>query len=234
MKIKKTKNQGFTLIELLVVITIIAVLASMSFPAYNKIQMRANIATDISNARQIILALRTFAADENDVYPYEPVDDDGGGGGGGGGEEGENSLSTSTEAFNVLLQEGYIDQEGIFWVKGNRTKPSPPTEDGELEDKEVGYSYVAGQFSTGFSRSPLIADEQVGDGEYGEDHPWLSAKKAVVGFVGGSVAEMRLTSKEDGATVRSRDGEMENIFEERTGEDGGGGLREKNTEVIHP
>ena len=82
--------------------------------------------------------------------------------------------------------------------------------------------------------SPLIADEQTGDGVYGENHPWLSAKKAVVGFVGGSVAEMKLTSKEEGATVRSRDGEMQNIFEERSGEDGGGGLREKNTEVLHP
>jgi prepilin-type N-terminal cleavage/methylation domain-containing protein len=233
MKIKKTMNRGFTLIELLVVITIIAVLASMSFPAYNKIQMRANIATDISNSRQIILGLRTFAADENDVFPYEPVDDDGAGGGGGGGE-GENSLSTSTEAFNVLISEGLIDQEGIFWVKGNREKPSPPTEDGELEQDEVGYSYVGGQFATGYSRSPLIADEQTGDGEYGENHPWLSAKKAVVGFVGGSVAEMKLTSKEEGATVRSNDKQMENIFEERSGEDGGGGLRAKGTEVLHP
>ena len=233
MKIKAL-NRGFTLIELLVVITIIAVLASMSMPAFTKIQMSAKISNDINNVRQIVIACRTFAADENDSFPYQPEEDSEGGGGGGGGDDGENQLSTSTEAFNVLIPD-YVDTEDIFWVPGNREKPSPPVENEELTEEECSYSYVSGQLATGYSRSPLVADEMEGEGTYGENHPWLSAKKAVVGFIGGNVAAMKLTSNEEGATVMSKDKQTEDIFEERSkGGEEGGGLRETNTEILNP
>lgn len=226
---KNKLSRGFTLIELLVVITIIAVLASMSMPAFTKIQMSAKISNDINNVRQIIIACRTFAADENDSFPYAPegAEDEEGGG------EGDNSLSSSTDAFNVLIPD-YVDTEDIFWVPGNRDKPQPPIENEDLTEEENSYSYVAGQLATGYSRSPLVADEMEGEGTYGENHPWLSAKKAVVGFIGGNVAALRLTSNEEGATVMSKDKQVKDIFEERSGSDGGGGLREKGTEILNP
>jgi len=225
---KKAMNKGFTLIELLVVITIIAVLASMSMPAFTKIQMSAKITNDISNARQIVLACRTFAADEDGSFPYAPEGDDEGGGGGddGGG------LSSATDAFNVLIPD-YVDVENIFWVPGNREKPQAPVEDENLESDECGYSYVSGLIDTDNSRSPLIADEMDGEGTYGENHPWLAAKKAVVGFIGGNVAALKLTSKEPGATVMSKDKTIEDIFQERS-DDGGGGLRQEGSEVLAP
>ena len=49
--------------------TAIAVLASMSFPAYQKIQNRAESTQQINNTRQVILALRTYAADHDDQFP---------------------------------------------------------------------------------------------------------------------------------------------------------------------
>lgn len=224
---KNALNRGFTLIELLVVITIIAVLASMSMPAFTKIQMNAKITNDINNARQIVIACRTFAADENDNFPYAPEGEEDSGG---GAEEG--GLSSSTDAFNVLIPQ-YVDTENIFWVPGNREKPQPPIEDSNLESNEVGYSYVSGQLATDFSRSPLVADEMEGEGTYGENHPWLAAQKAVVGFIGGNVAALKLTDDQAGATVMSKDKQMENIFAERS-EEGGGGLRQAGTEVLAP
>lgn len=232
MKIHKTMSRGFTLIELLVVITIIAVLATMTMPAMNRVQTSAKITTDISNIRQIILALRTFSADENGFFPYAAEEEEEGGGGDSGGEEGESDLSSSTEAFNTLIPD-YADAEVIFWTAGNREKPSPPVEDKNLEQDENCMSYVSGQLATGYSGSPLVADEMEGEGDYGENHPWLAAKKAVVGFIGGNVAALKLTSSEPGATVISADKQIDNIFEERD-EEGGGGLREKGTEVLNP
>src|SRR5438034_11536236 len=63
------KTAAFTLIELLIVITIIAVLASIALPAFNGVKERGDQTKDLSNAKQIALALRQFAVDNNGNYP---------------------------------------------------------------------------------------------------------------------------------------------------------------------
>src|SRR5439155_9823895 len=65
----KKNLSGFTLIELLVVITIIAVLASIALPVFNGVTERANQTKDLSNAKQIGLALKLFATDNNGAFP---------------------------------------------------------------------------------------------------------------------------------------------------------------------
>jgi len=208
MKVKK-KNQGFTLIELLVVITIIALLASMAMPAFKGIQRSAKITKDVNNVRQIVLACRTFASDWDGSYPFDVE---------GGGAR----FTTSTEAFNVLIPD-YIDTEIIFWTPGNPEKPLQPEEDEVLDQDENCFIFVAGLTDTSFSRSPLIADEMDGPGTYGELHPWLEAKTAVVGYVGGHVNRETLTSNEAGATVRTKDRRIQDIFQKK-GDQGAGGL----------
>jgi hypothetical protein len=76
-------------------------------------------------------------------------------------------------------------------------------------------------------------------GSYGEYHPWLKSKKAVVGFCGGHVTEERLTAGLPGATVKSKDGLVDDIFTERqtSGDDGrssGGWLDTKQDNVLLP
>jgi prepilin-type N-terminal cleavage/methylation domain-containing protein len=66
---KKHTLAAFTLIELLVVITIIAILASFALPAYTSVQERASQTKDLSNAKQIGLALKQFATDNNGAFP---------------------------------------------------------------------------------------------------------------------------------------------------------------------
>lgn len=230
MKVK-LKNKGFTLIELLVVITIIALLAGMAMPAFKGIQTSAKITKDVSAVKNIVLGCRTFASDYEGQFPsYDPDDP-------GSGEDAK--FSTSTDAFNVLIP-SYIDTENIFWIlTKNPDKVRPPREDENLEQNENTFAYVAGLTDTSFSGSPLVADgEMDGPGTYGEFHPWLDSKTAVIGYVGGHAKKEKLTSAEPGATVRTRDGLIKDIFQKKAkgGEGGGsGGLLDTDpTNILIP
>ncbi len=65
---ERHRRHGFTLVELLVTITIIAVLAGISFTAFRSIRAKANESTSASNMRQIGIAIQTFVADKG-RYP---------------------------------------------------------------------------------------------------------------------------------------------------------------------
>src|SRR5947209_6001306 len=66
--IKKTPS-AFTLIELLVVISIIAVLAGIALPVFSTVQERGAQTKDLSNAKQIGLACKLFASDNDGKFP---------------------------------------------------------------------------------------------------------------------------------------------------------------------
>ncbi|MDW8104624.1 MAG: prepilin-type N-terminal cleavage/methylation domain-containing protein [Armatimonadota bacterium] len=70
------KRNGFTLIELLVVIAIIAILAAILFPVFSQARTKARQASDISNMKQIGLALMMYSQDYDEKLlsfglPYE-------------------------------------------------------------------------------------------------------------------------------------------------------------------
>jgi prepilin-type N-terminal cleavage/methylation domain-containing protein len=71
-------NKAFTLIELLVVIAIIAILAAILFPVFAQAKESAKAASDLSNTKQMGLAVAMYTTDYDDVMPlghgiYDPT-----------------------------------------------------------------------------------------------------------------------------------------------------------------
>jgi prepilin-type N-terminal cleavage/methylation domain-containing protein len=177
MKINKTKtfSSAFTLIELLVVIAIIAILASIALPVFSSVQERGKQTKDLSNGKQIVLALKQFALDNNGEFPNReygtgaPASDyasatlfaaDNLAAGGG--------VASSNSAFRWLLPV-YTRSEGIFAVPGSNWNAVGPNEildtaygtsiaGGTLAPGECGYSYVTGLNDTSNPSFPLVMD----------------------------------------------------------------------------
>ncbi len=61
-------KKAFTLIELLVVIAIIAILAAILFPVFAQAKTAAKASADLSNTKQIGLAIQQYIADYDDTY----------------------------------------------------------------------------------------------------------------------------------------------------------------------
>lgn len=62
-------RKGFTLIELLVVIAIIAILAAILFPVFAQAKQAAKKAVDLSNQKQLTLAVIMYQGDFDDTMP---------------------------------------------------------------------------------------------------------------------------------------------------------------------
>ena len=158
---KKTTVAAFTLIELLIVITIIAVLASIALPAFTGVKERGDQTKDLSNAKQIALALRQFAIDNNGTYPAKKPSGD---------YSTATALATgdnSNDAFWWLFP-NYLQSEQIFAVAGSAYTPTNPdnrldattatTRTNTLAVNENSFAYVSGLADTSNPTFPLLAD----------------------------------------------------------------------------
>jgi prepilin-type N-terminal cleavage/methylation domain-containing protein len=213
----KKNFSAFTLIELLVVITIIAILASIALPVFNGVTERANQTKDLSNAKQIGLAAKLFATDNNGEFPSKgPAADYGSGTALGTG-------GVSNDAFWWLFP-NYLQTEDIFTVPGSawgktadnkRDGASASTRTDTLKGGENNFAYVAGLTDTTNAAFPLIADGfGTTVGTYATDKNtkggvW-SGKKAIVVFCDASGQIMKV----DAATSQiKRPGHTYSMFD---------------------
>src|ERR1700732_2688589 len=110
MTMKKKTTAAFTLIELLVVIAIIAILASIALPVFTSVQIKGAQTKGLSNAKQIGLALRLYASDNNGTYPSYLVDANGV-----ATTNPPTPVVSSNDAFCQLFPT-YVKSESIFWL----------------------------------------------------------------------------------------------------------------------
>jgi prepilin-type N-terminal cleavage/methylation domain-containing protein len=213
---------AFTLIELLIVITIIAVLASIALPAYNGVKERGDQTKDLSNAKQVALALRQFAIDNNGSYPSK-------GPGADYATAPSDPPSTSNDAFWWLFP-NYLQSEQVFTIAGSAYTPTNPdnkldnvttqtaTRADSLRAGENGFAYITGLTDTSNPTFPIIADGFANGtpGTYTKDKSKMggvwSGKKAIVVFCDASGQIMPVNST-SGKIPRSAGGAGASLFD---------------------
>jgi prepilin-type N-terminal cleavage/methylation domain-containing protein/prepilin-type processing-associated H-X9-DG protein len=109
---QRMRRSGFTLIELLVVIAIIAILAAMLFPVLSSAKQRAWTVQCVSNLRQIGVALKLFADENNGLYPES------------GGDIHWGQIDPGTQNYSWMQQiVSYVQNTNVYDCPGNVQLP---------------------------------------------------------------------------------------------------------------
>jgi len=143
-----------------VVIAIIVALAAMATPQIFKALKRAAMAENISNAKQVKLALDSFAMDNDGVYPSEDTADF---------YETPGGSGRSNDLFMQLFASRNTNSERIFWVKGSQVcNPAAPddttttggkfTQSETLQAGDCGWAFIEDQTNVDNPSRPLIFD----------------------------------------------------------------------------
>ncbi len=174
------RTSGFTLIELMVVVTIIIILAALTYPILRNAIENGRRATCRSNLRQIGAAFFMFATDHNGWLPVVNLVP-------GPPENTLEYLNRRTvvpgnalvgqwpfhQHILMLADLGYVQDPRKFWCPSDHVNgpalnvdvfPAPTFDPDEFNSFEnVSYMYVAGynlrSSREDFSRAPLLADE---------------------------------------------------------------------------
>jgi prepilin-type N-terminal cleavage/methylation domain-containing protein len=142
------RKAGFTLIELLIVIAIIAILAAILFPVFNNARKKALQASCLSNLQQLGTAMRMYAQDYDDQFPYALYAD------------------PLRSGWGDVIYQGYVNNDQIYDCPANTLHMDRLTGVGFAQSRfirayegyaGVGYSYGINAMEPNLSLSPPIA-----------------------------------------------------------------------------
>ena len=158
---KTNCSPAFTLIELLVVISIIAVLAGIALPVYSSVQERGAQTKDLSNAKQIALACKLYATDNDGKFPDKDGTVD--------PPVALTAGSKSNHAFGLLIP-NYLPTEKLFYLGKSAWSPTVPDENttnpgDRCEASTNNFAYEMGMTETSNPSFPLIADAPSSGGQ---------------------------------------------------------------------
>ena len=188
---KTKRNHAFTLIEMLVVITIIAILAGLAVPTYTYVQMLANQARGVNNAKQLIIAMKLFSKDHSSQYP----------------DSVSNPLTGSlaqnaNDAFRLMIQEKIVTDERIFGCPAgfnpDGSLGQSPNYGNALLPGENHWAMTGGQTDTTVGNMPLVFENPASNswpplwnadmaGKIAPGRTW-SGGRIIIGRNDGSVA----------------------------------------------
>ena len=152
---KGARSQGFTLIELLVVISIIAILAGFALPVFTSAQKKGRVTDSLSNVKQVNLALRMYAGDNDGNFPNTTAPT--------GGTPGIALAAGdfSNKAFENLMPK-YTTSKKIFANKASAYCKTPAADTGVADANLIKKGqndllYISGLSDISDARWPLIA-----------------------------------------------------------------------------
>ena len=184
---------GYFSILVTVVIVVIA-LAALATPQIYKANKRTALAEAVNNARQVKLALDTFATDFDGQFPNDDT--------GEGVVSGGTGTTYSNDYFRQLFLAGVTESESIFWVAGSPIAASTPpdekfksaegrmVDDWILERGDVHWAYISDQTNLSTGSRPLILDGYPKNES--EFDPDIWDNKAIVVTVDGAAKAMRI------------------------------------------
>ncbi len=192
-----SRRKGFTLVELLVVIAIIVALASMATPQIFKALKRAALAEAINNAKQVKLALDSFATDFDGQYPSDDTAEY--------VAEGGTGTTYSNDYFRQMFLSGDTESETIFWVKNSavaaKGEPDNKVKEGGrvqadqvLQEGDTHWAYITDQTNLDTGSRPLILDGYKNNTSEWDPDTWDN--KVIVLRIDGACKPMRMRASD--------------------------------------